>query len=172
MNNVFNPGALDANRKAQLTISQRIGLLPLILIGGIFILFGVLMVTSLLKFVYSVITHTFQGDILAGGIGAVLFGGVFPIFIFWLAYLMGGKRLIDLITGKVSLVEGRGDKYSGAGSGKRGSTRRDLFYSVGNEKFQIASYGTWKKLPGETMVRAYYTPLSKTLVNVEPIYSK
>jgi hypothetical protein len=172
MSTIFNQGALDANHKDRLTISQRIGLLPLILVGGIFILLGALMAASLVQFVHSVISHTFQGDILAGGIGAVLFGGVFPIFIFWLAYVVGGKRLIDLITGKVSQVEGRGDKYSGGGSGKGGSTQRVLYYSVGDEKFQIAFYGTWKKLPSETMVRAYYTPLSKTLVNVEPIHSQ
>jgi hypothetical protein len=163
MSTILNQGALDANRKGQLTLSQAIGMLPLIFIGGIIFLMGAGLMTIL---IYSLIAHTFKGSILVG----VIFDSALSIVFFAIGYAVGGKRLIDMIIGKVSQVEGRGDKFSAASSGgSRGG--RVLYYSVGKVDFQIPFYGTWKTLESYVMVRAYYTPLSKSLVNIEPLYS-
>lgn len=161
MSNVFNQDALNTNRQGRLTLSQSIGLVPMILIGGIFFIIAVGILGIL---IYSLITHTFKGSILVG----VIFDGGISLFLFWLAFMVSGRRLIDMLIGQVRHVEGRATKYAARGS--RGG--RILHYSVGKEDFQIAWSGTWEALHGEAMVRAYYTPFSKTLVNVEPILSQ
>jgi len=164
MSGVLNQGALSTNRQGRLTLFQYIGLVPLILIGGIVFLIAIgISGWSTYNNIHNTLTNQLITMVIVVPISLSLI---------YLAYMIGGKQLIDLIAGKVSQVEGRGTKSSSAGSGERGSTQRNLWYSVGKINFQIAFYGKWKALPGETMVRAYYTPLSKTLVNVEPIYSQ
>ncbi len=42
-----------------------------------------------------------------------------------------------------------------------------MYYSVGNLHFQIPSYGTYERLSDAPSARAYYLPISKTLLKVE-----
>jgi hypothetical protein len=163
MNNILAPRALDANRKGRLTLLQAIGLMGWVLFGAFPFLSGVAMFGA---FIYSLIAHKFNdiGSIILGAIFNVGFAAGFM----WMGYLIGGKLLIDMLLGQVRQIEGSGMKYSASSIGSQGAT---LYYSVGQLKFQIPSYGTYKALHDAKVVRAYYLPRSKTLVNLESTYS-
>jgi len=163
MSTVLNQSALNDNRQGRLTLPQAIGLIPMILIGGIFLLMAIFISGGI---IYGLVTHTFKGSLLA----AVIIGGGMSVAFLWLWFVISGKRLIDMFMGKVRHVEGRAIKYTARGSSSSGGVVR--YYSVGEEDFQIALGVSWKALPEGEMMRAYYTPLSKTLVNVEQIYSQ
>jgi len=163
MGNILNDNALNDNRQGRLTLSQAIGLVPMILIGTIFLLIAIFISGGI---VYGLVTHTFKGSLLA----AVIIGGGMSVMFLWLWFVLSGKRLIDMLMSKVSHVDGRARKYTARGSSSSGGVVR--YYSVGEEDFQIVLGVSWKALPEGEMMRAYYTPFSKTLVNVEPIYSR
>jgi len=163
MGNILNESALNDNRQGRLTISQTIGLVPMMLIGCIFLLMAIFISGGI---VYGLISHTFKGSLLA----AVIIGGGMSLAFLWLWFVISVKRLIDMLLGKVSRVEGRAIKYSVRGSSSSSGFAR--YYSVGKEDFQISLGVSWKALSEGEMMRAYYTPFSKTLVNVEPIYSR
>jgi len=163
MGTILNDDALNDNRQGRLTLSQALGLVPMTLIGMIFLLMALFISGGI---IYGLISHTFKGSLLA----AVIIGGGMSVAFLWLWFVISGKRLIDMLMGKVSQVDGRARKYTARGSSSsRGVVR---YYSVGTEDFQIVLGVSWKALPEGEMMRAYYTPFSKTLVNVEPIYSR
>jgi len=165
MSGVLNQGALSANRSGRLALSQALGMVPLMVVGAILFLIGAGMSGGI---IYSMIVGTFKGGVM-GVIFALIFGGGMSVFLFWLGYILGGKRLIDILLGQVRTVEGRVIKFVEPGS--RGG--RILYFSVDKDNFQIATYGAWKKLPLDgSMVRGYYAPLSRALVNVEPLYTQ
>ncbi len=157
---ILNPGALDANRKGRLTLLQVIGLVPWVLFGAFVFAPGAGMIGW---FFYSVITGTFDGNILLG----LIFNIGFAAILIWFGYIIGGKLLIDMIFGQVRQIEGQGIKFSSAGGTSGG---KSYYYSVGKTNFQIPSYGTYKHLHDANVVRAYYLPRSKTLVNLESNY--
>jgi len=163
MGNILNESALNDNRQGRLNLSQSIGLVPMILIGSIFLFMAIFISGGI---IYGLISHTFKGSLLA----AVIIGGGMSVMFLWLWFIISGKRLIDMLRGKVSHVEGRARKYIARGSTSSSGVAR--YYSVGAEDFQIILGVSWKALPEGEMMRAYYTPFSKTLVNVEPIYSR
>jgi hypothetical protein len=163
MNNILDPRSLDANRKGRLTLLQAIKLMGWVLFGAFIFLPGAAMFGW---FIYSLIAHKFNG------IGSIIFGAIFNVgfaaLLMWFGYLVGGKLLIDMLLGPVRQIEGSGMKYSASSTGSRGA---NLYYSVGQLTFQIPSYGTYKALHDANVVRAYYLPRSKTLVNLESTYS-
>ena len=161
--------AYDANDKGRLIQSQAIGLIPLIVLGGIFFVIGVLISGGI---IYALITNTLKGSIPI----AVIFGGTFSLMFFAFAYWFSGTRLIDLVKGEVRHVDGQAirateRRYSRSGGGGGGASIV-YYYAVGEQQFRVWSRKTYKALPEYVMVRAYYTPFSKTLVNVKHIYSK
>ncbi len=162
MNTALHPGAIQANRRGRLAPAQAAGLAGWVLFGACLFAPGAAMFGW---FCYSVLTQrlTGAGPILVNAIFNVGFAAALMVF----GYLLGGRLLIDILQGRVMQVEGQGMKYSGAGS----SSGAVYYYAVGQQNFQIPSYGTYKKLHYAGAVRAYYLPRSKTLVNVEPIAS-
>jgi hypothetical protein len=165
MSPIPNYDAMDVNKKGRLTPSQAVGLIPLILLGGVFFLIGVFISGGI---IYALISHTFKGSLLA----AVIFGGTISLMFFIFAYLLGGTRLIDLVIGQVRHVEGQAIRATERSMSRGGGVSIIRYYAVGEQHFQIWSKKTHKALPEFVMVRAYYTPLSKTLVNVEHVYSQ
>jgi hypothetical protein len=163
MNYALNPKAINANRAGRLTLIQALGQLGWVLFGAFLFLPGALMFAG---FIYNLVTHVNLENIIFGVIFNIGFAGA----LMWFGYLLGGRLLIDMILGQVRQTEGTGMKYSGAGSGK--NSGRVYYYSVGDLNFQIPSYSTYKALHDGNMVRAYYLPRSKTLVNVEFPYSQ
>jgi len=160
MNFILNPGALDTNRKGRLTLLQVIGLVPWVLFGAFVFAPGAGMFGW---FIYSQITQTFEGNLLFGLIFSVGFGSI----LIWFGYIIGGKLLIDMILGRVLQIDGQGLKFSSAGGTSGG---KSYYYSVGEINFPIPSYSTYKRLHDANIVRAYYLPRSKTLVNLESNY--
>ncbi len=152
----LNQGALTYNRQGRLAPAQMVRLLPLTLVGVLLFLIGAGLAAGL---VYGLIPQTFQGNVAVG----VIMGGIFALLPIWFGYKVGGKPLLDLLFGRVVHVEGGSSKDSTF----VGSALVYWFY-VGKESFQVYQ-GTYNKLPGRGSVRAYYTPRSKTLVNVEPL---
>ncbi|MEP7136036.1 MAG: hypothetical protein ABI904_13990 [Chloroflexota bacterium] len=162
MSPIPNLDALDANEQGRLTLAQAIGLIPMIVIGAILFLVGAFISGGI---IYGLISHTFKGSLLA----AVIVGGSTSLALFWVAYMVGGTRLIDIVLGQVRHIDGQGVRYTGRGSRGGGVI---YYYGVGKQDFQIISGKTWRALPESVMVRGYYTPLSKSLVNVKHFYSK
>ncbi len=159
MNNVLNANAREANRKGRLTFIQGLVQLPWV---GFALLLWAPGVGALVWAVQPLLTGQFAHDMgfaifntVLGLIlgGALAFGG----------YMMGGNLLVDILLGQVRQAEGEGMKFSGS-TAKSG---RNYYYSVGDTKFQIPSYGNYKKLVDCNTARAYYLPRSKTLVNLE-----
>jgi hypothetical protein len=163
MNSILDPRALDANRKGRLTLLQAIGQMGWVLFGAFPFLSGAAMFGW---FIYSLIAHRFHD------LGSMILGAIFNVGfaagLMWLGYLIGGKLLIDMLIGQVRQIEGSGMKYSASG---RGSGGKVFYYSVGELDFQIASYGTYKALHDAKVVRAYYLPRSRVLLNLESTYS-
>jgi hypothetical protein len=160
MSNIPNRDAYTANRQGRLTPMQAMGLVPMILIGGVFFVLAAFISVSI---IYALITHTFKGSVLAG----VIFGGGLSLVFLWLWYVISGTQLIDIVMGRVRQVEGKAMKYSGRSSSGKGIIH---YYSVGDQDFQIMWSGTWKALPDLVKIRAYYTPYSKSLVNYESLF--
>lgn len=161
MNNILDPRSLDSNRKGRLTLLQAIKLMGWVLFGAFPFLLGLAMFGW---FIYSLIAHTFNGSIILGAI----FNVGFAVGLMWMGYLIGGKLLIDMLLGQVRQIEGSGMKYSASSTGSRGT---NLYYTVGQLKFQIPSYENYKALHDANVARAYYLPRSKTLVNLESTHS-
>src|SRR6266446_3584258 len=113
MRNILNDDALNDNRQGRLTLLQAIGLVPMILIGTIFLLMAIFISGGI---VYGLVTHTFKGSLLA----AVIIGGGMSVVFLWLWFVISGKRLIDMLMGKVRQVDGRAMKYTARGSSSSG----------------------------------------------------
>ena len=165
MSSIPDHDAYDTNEKGRLTQAQAMGLLPLILFGGIFFLAGASLAGWI---VYALIRHAFTGNVITGAI----FQGVVSLVFFVFAYLIGGAQLIDLVKGEVRYVDGQGTRATERRYGTGGARSIIYYYAVGEQQFRVWSRRTYKALPEFVMVRAYYTPLSKSLVNVKHIYSK
>jgi len=155
MSNILNERAVNANRQGRLTLPQAISLLPMILLGALFI--G-LAAFNLVGVVNSFGAH--KGDPFVNA----LIGGGLAIGFLWLGFMIGGKQLIDILIGRVRTIDGRASKVV-----SRDSSGKVLFFSVDTVDFKILWTATWKALPEGIMVRAYYTPRSKSLVNIEPL---
>ena len=160
MSSIPNQDAMDANRNGRLALSQATSLMPLIVLGGVFFLTGALILGGL---IYAVISGRIEGSVVPG----VIFGGVFSLLFFLFAYLVGGAPLIELMMGKVSHIEGKAFKGETQRRTEASSGTLHTFM-VGKEQFQV-SKKNYEALPESGMVRAYYTPLKKKLVNVEKI---
>ena len=165
MSSIPDYDAYDANDKGRLTQAQAIGLLPLIFLGGIFFLIGASIVGWI---VYTLIIQVFRWNILSGAI----FQGVVSLVFFVFAYLIGGAQLIDLVKGEVRYVDGQAIRAKERRYSSGGGTSIVYYYAVGEQQFRVWSRKTYKSLPEFVVVRAYYTPFSKSLVNVKHIYSK
>ena len=160
----YDPAALDANKQGRLTQSQAMSLIPMILMGGIFFLMGAAFaIGSIIGILAILFTTQISSGSVIGSAMIGLTGGGLALVLLAVGYFIGGKRLIDMIRGKVLFMDGTGNRRLGSG----GAGNPSLYYKVGETDFQI--YGkTYHALPDSTKkVRAYYTPLSKTLINVE-----
>jgi len=166
MSPIPDHAAYDANEKGQLTQAQAIGLLPLILLGAVFFLMGVVAFGGIV--ISALITNTVKGNVLT----AVISGGVVSLIFFIFAYLIGGPTLIDLVKGKVQQVDGQAIRATERRYSRGGGASLVYYYAVDEQQFRVWSRKTYKALPEFVMVRAYYTPLSKSLVNIKHIYTK
>ena len=164
MSPIPNHDAYDTNDKGRLTQSQAIGLVPMIFIGGIFFLIGVFITGGIL---YALLTGMLKGSILI----AVIFGGGVCLVFFTFAYLIGGAPLIDLVLGQVRYVDGQAIRATERRTSRGGGISIIRSYAVGEKEFRVWSKKTYQSLPEYVKVRAYYTPLSKSLVNVKHLYS-
>ncbi len=159
MNNVLNPSALDANRNGRLTFIQGLVQLPWV---GFAILIWAPAVLMLVWGIRPLFTGGLAQD-MGGALFALVVGLIMGGAMLYFGYVAGGNLLVDLLLGQVRQAEGEGMKFSGS-TAKSG---RNYYYSVGDTKFQIPSYGNYKKLVDCSTARAYYLPRSKTMVNLE-----
>ena len=155
MSRIRNNRALDANRKGRITLSQAVILFPLILVG--------VLLMGLAAFILVGVVASFsngKGDPIVNAI----VGGGLGIGFLWLGFQVGGKQLIDILTGQVRSMDGLASKLI-----SRTTAGRALFFSVDKTTFTIFGMADWEALPDGVRVRAYYTPLSKSIVNVEEL---
>ena len=163
----YNAESLDANKNGQLASSQISSFIPMILMGGIFFLIGLFLAAAGVSAIYVFVTKSQPGALF----GVVMFG-IPSLLVFWAVYRIAGTRIIDILIGQVRSVEGPGGKSGHTTSGYSTTTGRSTggttyLYVVGEMQFQI-SRKMYKFLPEwNKKVRAYYTPLSKSLVNIE-----
>jgi hypothetical protein len=159
MNSIFDPKALEANRKGKLTLLQSIRFMPWLLFGAIMFLMG-LGLTGI--YIYNDFIARTTSDTVSVVLGAVFFVGV-GIVLMWIGYMIGGKLLIDLLFGQLRKAQGRGMKHSAWTS----KGRENLYYSVGELKLTILWDGIYRALPDGDFVTAYYLPRSKMFINLE-----
>jgi len=100
-------------------------------------------------------------------IGVPIFGA-FGAWLAWLGITSSRPTVKDILGGKVVSIEGSASKHTERARNGKGSI---FYYSVGTLSFQIPASWTWEKLP-QGHVRAYYTPNSKTFINVELLSSE
>lgn len=97
------------------------------------------------------------GTLLLGAVLLILFGvGIFRF----------GNAMLDLLFGKVDAVEGMGSVDIKQSSDSDGDTSNTYFYLIGDRKFRVRKRAFFAFEPGKTY-RAYFTPRTKTLVNIE-----
>ena len=168
----YNAEALDTNKNGRLARSQISGFIPMILMGGSFLLIVAFLGVIATGGIYVFFTTSSPGAFM-GLVWFVMFG-VIALVVLWFVYLVAGKRIVDIVIGKVRQIEGPGTRAAGTGSRSfSGSSGGSYFlYTVGEMQFQI-SRKMYESLPEwDKKVRAYYTPLSKNLVNVESLSNK
>jgi hypothetical protein len=155
---IVDQGALKFNRQGRLAPGQVLYLLPMLIGGAVLFIMGA---STAFFLIYAIITHAMKGSTVAGDI----FGSAFALLFIWLGFMIGGKQFLDLLLGQVNEIEG-------VGRNDLDPRKGGAWYGVGKESFQISNPGTWNALPMGSLVRAYYTPHSKTLVNVEPLAAR
>ena len=158
----FPTDALEANRSGQLTKQQRDRLRPLAryarqsaLIGA-----GVLVVASLM-----VLTDR---QLSLPGVLRVPLAGICVVFaaVFLLRAIIGGDALSrDLRHMTVQSAEGPIGKHRGGSTGRSG--RRAYLFDVGDGTFRAASRASYDTAPDAGMVRVFFLPRSRRVVNLE-----
>jgi hypothetical protein len=104
-----------------------------------------------------VIRELNPGTQLLGAVLLILFGvGVFRFV----------NALLDLLFGKVEVVEGMGSVDIKQSSDSEGDTSSTYYYLIGDRKFRVRKRAFFAFEPGKNY-RAYFTPRTKTLVNIE-----
>lgn len=99
------------------------------------------------------------GNLLLGAVLLVLFGvGLFRF----------GNATLDIILGKVKSVEGMGSVDIKQSSDSDGDTSNTYYYLIGERKFRVRKRAFFAFEPGKTY-RAYFTPRTKTLINIEVV---
>jgi hypothetical protein len=99
------------------------------------------------------------GTLLLGAVLLILFGvGVFRF----------GNAALDLLLGNVKVVEGVGSVDIKQSSDSDGDTSNTYFYLIGDRKFRVRKRAFFAFEPGK-IYRAYFTPRTKTLVNIEVV---
>ncbi len=156
---IVDQGALEFNRQGRLAPGQVTYLLLMILVGTMFFIIGAIVAMILIM---AIIAHAMTGSAVIG----IIFDSAFALLFVWLGYVIGGEQFLDLLFAQVSQVEGRGAEDTTIASGRYGGLV--YWYSVGKESFQV-SRRTVHQAPRGVPVRAYYTPRSRTLVNIEPL---
>jgi hypothetical protein len=158
MNSIVNHEALDYNEQGRLAPSQMAQLLPRVSSGGMLFLVGGAIAAAITRFL--VTAGSLNGDNLVGPVLVLLVG----LVLLGAGFLVGGMQFLDLAIGRVRAVDGVGLKNA-----TPHNNSYTYWYHVAEKSFRVYFRGTWTLLPDEISVRAYYTPLSKTLVHVEPV---
>ena len=158
----FPTDALEANRSGQLTNQQRDRLRPLAryarqsaLIGA-----GILVVASLM-----VLTDR---HLSLPAVLRVPLAGICLVFaaVFLLRAIVGGDALSrDLRHMKVHSAEGPIGKHRGGSTGRSG--KRAYLFDVGDGTFRVASRASYDAAPDAGMVRVFFLPRSRRVVNLE-----
>jgi hypothetical protein len=169
--NGFKPNALERNRAGRLSPEQASKLVSRLGLGGLIILFGL-----------SAGAVFFLPQLLGGSdnpLSSLLGSNSLRLLFVLIPAAVGlyyiGTAAADLVLGRVQMVEGDGQKVyttsrsrSSATAGY--STQHSYYYEVGGKRFKV-SLDAWGALVEGVPYRAYYTPLSGTLVNIEPVGS-
>lgn len=80
------------------------------------------------------------------------------------------RGLLDVVGGRVLVVEGLGQTYKRTSSSSNGGSTTSYYYQIGEQRFKV-SERAYRALIENLTYRAYYTPHRKTLVNVEALES-
>lgn len=172
--NGFKVSALASNRDGRLSAEQILALLPRLVAGGLFGLAGL-----------AVAALTLAPDVqLTGGLRAfqpllrsnvvLLVAAAIPALI---GLYLGVTALGDILLGKVLAVQGAGRQtqtvsYStSTTTGNHSPTSSRMvtyYYQIGERRFKV-NWNALGALVEGLPYRAYYTALSRTLVNVEPL---
>jgi hypothetical protein len=154
--NGFRASDLERNREGHLTGHQISDLLGWTL--GIFV--AAVLLLGLGAIVISRMNSGEEGTSAVLGLGLfALVGGLFLYNSF--------EKLMDALGGEVLVVEGIGAKFTRSTHSSRGSSSTTHYYKSDALPFEVSSAGYHALIEG-VAYRAYYTPHTKTLVNIEP----
>ena len=115
-----------------------------------------------------------QGGSIVDGSGRAAYSGSLLIGLAGLLTL--GRAAIDLLRGTVSVVSGVGRKAARIARRRTllGKTQEEnpiaYYYEIGDKLFKVKEPAS-NVFFNDIRYNAYYTPLSKTLVGIEPVES-
>jgi hypothetical protein len=169
--NGFKLSALPANRRGELAVEQISGLLStlvaplaLLLIPGGILYYqlrqgGYLAGSSLPDLLSNLGQRLTTGMMVGGGIAllAALAGLV-----------LAAMTLLDLLGGSVRSVEGAGYRKITTSTDDDGSKTRRYYYVIEGTRFRVQRKG-FDAFEDGLKYRAYFTPLRKSLVNIEMV---
>ena len=159
MSSIPDPNAFNDNDKGHLTSSQAISLLPAISMCILLLVASAGFASvPIHDFVVNRANIKFVFDAMSSGLVSL------ALLVIGLLY--GIPRVIDLARRQVHHIDGIGTRMDMTGVGKGGN---GVFYLIGKTQFRMSSRKALKTLPQYISVRGYYTPLSKSLVNVKPL---
>ncbi len=153
--NKFTLDDLKSNRNGKITPSQRIKLLPRVVLGLLIGIVNLIFGSLLLGFYL-------HGLINTSDFVPIMFlfsiPGILTIFI--LPSAING--LIDIKFSKLEKTQGIGRKQ------RRGLFAPNYYYIINNKRFNVR-YQAYQALIEGIEYRAYYLPRTKTLLSIEPV---
>lgn len=166
--NGFDLNALSANQRGEL-LTEQFSLLYAKLTGPVIIIFFSLgflyyKLTQLGALSGSINLTDVLGDL---SIGFKVVGGILAALVIW-GIVLVIQVLLDIAAGSVEVVEGTGYRKITTSNDQDDVKSQNLYFVVDKRKFRVKKKGFLAFEDGKHY-RAYYTPRSKVLVNVEAV---
>jgi hypothetical protein len=159
--NHFHADSLPLNRNGQLS-DQQVSRVRAKLIGPIIL---ILLPLGILG--YQINNRLSTGSVFEFTTGFIVLSGILLVLVL-IGTLSLLKTVSDLREKQVFFAEGRGQKVKRVRTDQDGSDSTDYFYLIGEERFEV-SRRAYEVLVDDLLYRAYYTPNSRTLVNIEAL---
>jgi hypothetical protein len=152
----FHPDALEANRDGRMSSVQRMGKLK----DSLGTLIFAIAILGLAGFLFY---SAKQKEQSLGDIALVMgFFGVIGLITLFSTY----KNLADALVGRVEIVTGKGTRTIRYSRGR--NSRRTYYCVVINEMSFDIPHAAYNALVEGVVYRAYYTPRTRDLMNIEP----
>lgn len=170
--NGFKLSSLEANQRGELTAEQTPLLISRFFSSLMFILVpGAVLIYQLIKQGYfshpPVSISAFIAQVTQMSTGLIIMG-VILVGVVVLGVVQFIKALLDALDKTVQEVQGIGFRQMTSSRDDDGSVSRSMYYVIDGVKFSVKR-GAFLAFEDGKQYRAYFTPRSKVLVNIEVV---